>query len=600
MRCISRPGGGFAALTAQLPMLAALGITAIELMPVAQFPGQRNWGYDGVFPYAPAHAYGGPAALRAFIEAAHDAGLSVLLDVVYNHFGPQGNHLRDYARGFFRDDRSTPWGEAIDFRQPWVRRFFIDNALMWLRDYGFDGLRLDAVHAIDDDRFLQQLADEVRAVAPHAPGAGERTQPGAVAARRLPGQWNDDFHNALHVMLTGEQEGYYAAYAGRAEALLARCLAEGFAWQGEPDLRGDPRGEPSADLSPARFVVFAQNHDQVGNRAFGERLSMLTDPAPLRAALALTLLTPMIPLLFMGEPWQAQSPFLFFTDYAPPLDEAVREGRRREFARFQRLCRRRRARVFRTRTMRRPCRRRTRRRPAMIPGRSTGCAARVSSSACAGAICSRACCRRGRWRARAGPRRGAGGLAVAIGPMVDRDQRGPCAGGACGAGRRVRRGAGRCRDAAGRRRRAGLLDRRMNTDAAVRRRPAVRACWSAGPTWPVPRARSRRTCCAPCWRGCSARRCPSTLACARPAADSCWRCRRQPARRAGWMSRAQRCPPVPMRRALARAGPAGLLAVAPGRPATGGCGGATACLVAAGHAARLGPVGAGLQPARAR
>ncbi|MDV3514053.1 malto-oligosyltrehalose trehalohydrolase [Stenotrophomonas sp. C1657] len=327
--------GGLAALTAQLPMLAATGITAIELMPVAQFPGQRNWGYDGVFAYAPANAYGGPSALKAFVDAAHDAGLSVLLDVVYNHFGPQGNHLRDYARGFFRDDHSTPWGEAIDFRQPWVRRFFIDNALMWLRDYGFDGLRLDAVHAIDDDRFLQQLADEVHAAVPqaHLILENERNQ-----ARWLrgayQGQWNDDFHNALHVMLTGEQEGYYAAYAGRAETLLARCLAEGFAWQGEPDLHGQPRGEPSGDLSPARFVVFAQNHDQVGNRAFGERLSMLVEPVSLRAALALTLLTPMVPLLFMGEPWQARSPFLFFTDYAPPLDEAVREGRRREFSGF--------------------------------------------------------------------------------------------------------------------------------------------------------------------------------------------------------------------------------------------------------------------------
>ena len=201
-------GGGFAALTAQLPMLAALGITAIELMPVAQFPGQRNWGYDGVFPYAPAHAYGGPAALRAFIEAAHDAGLSVLLDVVYNHFGPQGNHLRDYARGFFRDDRSTPWGEAIDFCQPRVRRFFIDNALMRLRDYGFDGLSLDAVHAIDDDRFLQQLADEVRAVAPHAHLVLENERNQARWLRgAYQGQWNDDFHNALHVMLTGGQEG---------------------------------------------------------------------------------------------------------------------------------------------------------------------------------------------------------------------------------------------------------------------------------------------------------------------------------------------------------------------------------------------------------
>ncbi|WP_164280160.1 malto-oligosyltrehalose trehalohydrolase [Stenotrophomonas indicatrix] len=327
--------GGFAALVAQLPMLASLGITAIELMPVAQFPGQHNWGYDGVFSYAPAQAYGGPNALKEFVDAAHGAGLAVLLDVVYNHFGPQGNHLPLYARGFFRSDRSTPWGDAIDFRQHWVQRFFIDNALMWLQEYRFDGLRLDAVHAINDDLFLLQLADAVRASVPHAHlmVENERNQ-----ARWLRGtfraQWNDDFHNALHVMLTGEHEGYYAAYAGCPERLLARCLSEGFAWQGEPDMQGRPRGEPSSDLPPSCFVVFLQNHDQVGNRAFGERLSVLVEPSQLRAALALTLLTPMIPLLFLGEPWQAQSPFLFFTDYAPPLDDAVRNGRRREFSAF--------------------------------------------------------------------------------------------------------------------------------------------------------------------------------------------------------------------------------------------------------------------------
>ncbi|MBO1749873.1 malto-oligosyltrehalose trehalohydrolase [Stenotrophomonas indicatrix] len=327
--------GGFAALTAQLPMLVATGFTAIELMPVAQFPGTRNWGYDGVFPYAPAQAYGGPEALKRFVDAAHAAGLAVLLDVVYNHFGPQGNHLAQYAKGFFHSGRSTPWGEAIDFEQPQVQRFYIDNALMWLQEYRFDGLRLDAVHAIDDDRFLQQLSDAIRGEVPHAHLVleNERNQ-----ARWLRGayqaQWNDDFHNALHVLLTGEHEGYYAAYAGRAEALLARCLAEGFAWQGEPDLRGEARGEPSGDLPPSRFVVFAQNHDQVGNRAFGERWSQLLDPPALRMATALTVLTPMVPLLFMGEPWQATSPFLFFTDYRAPLDEAVREGRRREFAGF--------------------------------------------------------------------------------------------------------------------------------------------------------------------------------------------------------------------------------------------------------------------------
>lgn len=327
--------GGFDALIAQLPMLAETGITAIELMPVAQFPGNRNWGYDGVFPYAPAQAYGGPDALKGFVDAAHAAGMAVLLDVVYNHFGPQGNHLAQYAKAFFRSGHSTPWGEAIDFSQPQVQRFFIDNALMWLQEYRFDGLRLDAVHAIADDSFLQQLSDAVRAQVPHACLVLENEQNQAHWLRgAYQAQWNDDFHNALHVLLTGENEGYYAAYAGRAEALLARCLAEGFAWQGEPDLHGVSRGEASADLPPSRFVVFAQNHDQVGNRAFGDRLSTLVSPPQLRMATALTVLTPMVPLLFMGEPWQATLPFLFFTDFEAPLDEAVREGRRREFAGF--------------------------------------------------------------------------------------------------------------------------------------------------------------------------------------------------------------------------------------------------------------------------
>lgn len=332
--------GGFDGLRAQLPALAAMGITALELMPVAQFPGRRNWGYDGVFPYAPAEAYGRPEALKALIDAAHAHGLAVLLDVVYNHFGPMGNLLARYAPSFFDPDRTTPWGAAIDFNQAQVRRFFIDNALMWLHEYRFDGLRLDAVHAIDPDAFLQQLSDEVHAsVGPsrhvHLVLENERNQ-----ARWLRGgyeaQWNDDYHNALHVLLTGEHEGYYADYAGPglAASLLARCLGEGFAWQGQKTPRGVARGEPSGDLAPARFVAFAQNHDQVGNRAFGERLSTLVPPAQARLATALTVLVPMVPLLFMGEPWQAQTPFLFFTDFPPPLDEAVREGRRREFAAF--------------------------------------------------------------------------------------------------------------------------------------------------------------------------------------------------------------------------------------------------------------------------
>ena len=332
--------GGCAGLQAQLPALAAMGITAIELMPVAQFPGRRNWGYDGVFPFAPAEAYGPPDALKRLVDEAHRQGIAVLLDVVYNHFGPQGNHLQRYAPTFFAADTHTPWGAAIDFTQPAVQQFFIDNALMWLHEYRFDGLRLDAVHAIAPQAFLQQLADAVRGSVPagrhvHLVLENEHNQ-----AHWLRGtfdaQWNDDFHNALHVLLTGEVEGYYAAYSGpgRAAHLLARCLAEGFAWQGEATADGRVRGEPSVDVPPERFVVFAQNHDQIGNRAFGDRLITQVSLERYRAALALTLLTPMVPLVFMGEPWGARQPFQFFTDFDAPLDEAVREGRRNEFAAF--------------------------------------------------------------------------------------------------------------------------------------------------------------------------------------------------------------------------------------------------------------------------
>ena len=330
--------GGYAGLQAQLPALAAMGITAIELMPVAEFPGRRNWGYDGVLPYAPASAYGTPRELKALVDAAHAQGLMVLLDVVYNHFGPDGNYLHAYAPAFFRDDAPTPWGEAIDFRQPAVRRYYLDNALMWLREYRFDGLRLDAVHAIVPNAFLGELRAGIVAAMPagqpvHLVLENEANQ-ASLLAGGYTAQWNDDFHNALHVLLTGEDEGYYAGFADDPTAHLMRVLAEGFAWQGEADPHGKPRGEPSAGLSPDHFVIFAQNHDQIGNRAFGERLRTLVSEPRLRAALALTALTPMIPLFFMGEPWGARAPFLFFTDFAPPLDETVREGRRREFARF--------------------------------------------------------------------------------------------------------------------------------------------------------------------------------------------------------------------------------------------------------------------------
>ncbi|AKS18839.1 malto-oligosyltrehalose trehalohydrolase [Xanthomonas campestris pv. campestris] len=330
--------GGYAGVQAQLPQLAAMGITAIELMPLSAFPGAHNWGYDGVLPYAPAEAYGTPDELKALIDAAHGHGLMVLLDVVYNHFGPDGNYLGSYASAFFNEDKPTPWGAAIDFRKPPVQRYFLDNALMWLHEYGFDGLRLDAVHAITPNAFLDTLRETIEASLPagrhvHLVLENEANQASQLD-RGYTAQWDDDFHNALHVLLTGEEEGYYAAFADQPTQHLARVLGEGFAYQGQPDPRGHVRGEPSGALPPHKFVIFAQNHDQIGNRACGERLSVLVSPQRLRAALALTALTPMIPLFFMGEPWGATQPFLFFTDFGPPLDDAVREGRRREFAHF--------------------------------------------------------------------------------------------------------------------------------------------------------------------------------------------------------------------------------------------------------------------------
>ena len=332
--------GGFAGIGDALPALVDLGVTAIELMPVNAFSGTRNWGYDGVLPYAPAAAYGTPDELKALIDRAHALGLSVFLDVVYNHFGPDGNYLPGIAPDFFDADRHTPWGDAIAFRRDEVAHFFIDNARMWIEDYRFDGLRFDAVHAIGDDRFLDRLAAEIRA------GAGDRhvhlvlENEGNDAERlgdeQFDAQWNDDFHNVLHVLLTGESGAYYQDFADHPAERLARCLAEGFIYQGEgsPNHDGKPRGKPSGHLSPARFVAFLQNHDQVGNRALGERLMLLTDTARLKAATGLLLLCPQIPLLFMGEEVGSRSPFLFFTDFHDELADAVREGRRKEFAKF--------------------------------------------------------------------------------------------------------------------------------------------------------------------------------------------------------------------------------------------------------------------------
>ena len=332
--------GGFAGVVEQLPALQALGITAIELMPVAEFPGDRSWGYDGVLPYAPEAAYGGPDALKALIDTAHGLGLCVILDVVYNHFGPDGNYLGLFAPDFFRHDRQTPWGDAIDFRRPQVRRFFIENALYWLNEFRFDGLRFDAAHAIKDATFLDEMAAEIRGAAEPERHVWLVLENGDNQASHLTrgfdAQWNDDVHHSLHVLLTDERGGYYEDFDAAPAEQLARALREGFAYQGEPSKHagGEARGEPSGHLPPTAFVDCLQNHDQTGNRAMGERLTALVDPAALRAAVSLLLLSPHIPLIFMGEEVGSRTPFFYFTDHGPELAEAVKEGRRKEFAGF--------------------------------------------------------------------------------------------------------------------------------------------------------------------------------------------------------------------------------------------------------------------------
>lgn len=336
--------GTFAAAIEKLDHLADLGITAIEIMPVAQFSGDRGWGYDGVLPYAPHRAYGGPDGLKALVDAAHARGLMVLLDVVYNHFGPDGNFISLYAPDFFHRGKHTPWGPAIAFEADPVRRFFVENALYWLEEYNLDGLRLDAVDHVADD-LLDDIGQRVRAAFPgrhihlttednrNVTFLHQRGENGAVPG--FTAEWNDDFHSIAHVIATGETDGYFADFADDPTGKLARALAEGFAYQGEVSPQwGRPRGEPSASLPPTAFVDFLQNHDQVGNRAFGERLPTLASPGMLRVLTAMLLLSPHVPLLFMGEEFDEDRPFLFFTDFHGDLAKAVTEGRRREFASF--------------------------------------------------------------------------------------------------------------------------------------------------------------------------------------------------------------------------------------------------------------------------
>ena len=340
LECHAGTLGGFAGVIERLPTIAAAGITAIELMPVGAFGGTRGWGYDGVLPYAVQEDYGSPAELRRLVDTAHGLGVSVFLDVVYNHFGPDGNYLGAYAADFFDAEVHTPWGGAVAVERAPVARFFVDNALMWLRDYRIDGLRFDAVHAIGNPAFLDAMAAEIRAALPdrhvHLVLENEENDAARLRDGGFDAQWNDDFHNVMHVLLTGETSAYYADFADRPAERLARCLAEGFIYQGEASANhdGKPRGSASAHLSPTRFVAFLQNHDQVGNRAMGERLIALTDKAKLRTATALLLLCPQVPLLFMGEEEGSETPFLFFTDFHDELADAVREGRRKEFAKF--------------------------------------------------------------------------------------------------------------------------------------------------------------------------------------------------------------------------------------------------------------------------
>ncbi|OGA52032.1 MAG: malto-oligosyltrehalose trehalohydrolase [Betaproteobacteria bacterium RIFCSPLOWO2_12_FULL_63_13] len=350
------PEGTFATAVERLDYLVQLGVTALEIMPVADFPGRRNWGYDGVLPFAPDGSYGTPDELKRLVEQAHLRGLMVFLDVVYNHFGPEGNYLHAYAPQFFNPEHHTPWGAAINFDAAdsrTVRDFFVQNALYWIEEYRFDGLRLDAVHAIADDSdpdIVTEIALALRA----GPGRerkvhlileNDRNQArylrrdAACRAVQASAQWNDDIHHAFHILITGERDGYYEDYAARPLWYLGRSLAQGFGYQGEISHHRDGavRGEPSAHLPPAAFVSFLQTHDQVGNRALGERLCAIARPPALRAAVACVLLAPSPPMLFMGEEFAASTPFQFFCDFGSELAAAVTQGRRREFARFERF-----------------------------------------------------------------------------------------------------------------------------------------------------------------------------------------------------------------------------------------------------------------------
>jgi maltooligosyltrehalose trehalohydrolase len=348
------PEGNFAGLTGKLDHFKETGVTAIQLMPVAQTPGRRTWGYDGVLPYAPNNAYGTPGELKALIDGAHARGLMIFLDVVYNHFGPSGNFLPVYAEHFFTSRHQTPWGAGFNFdgltEGDAVREFFIQNALYWLEEYHFDGLRFDAVHTIidsSDRHFLEEIAGRIRSAFPYRAihlilenennEASRLIRGGDGEALEFDAQWNDDIHHCWHRLLTGETDGYYADYGGDTIQRLGRSLTEGFCYQGEFSLHFErKRGEKTNGLPPQAFVAFLQNHDQIGNRAQGDRLNASAGDAKLPLARALLLLSPQIPMIFMGEEWGATTPFQYFVDFEndKELEQSIRAGRTREFAGF--------------------------------------------------------------------------------------------------------------------------------------------------------------------------------------------------------------------------------------------------------------------------
>ena len=339
------PEGTYAAAARRLSAVAELGVTVVELMPVSSFSGRWGWGYDGVAHFAPHPAYGTPDDLRAFVDEAHRHGLAVILDVVYNHFGPAGNYLAAFSPEYFTEEIQNAWGDALNFRHPAMRRYVLDNARMWLTDFRFDGLRLDATHAVADPserHILQELADLAHGLTPRKfiVAEDERNDPAVVGRLGVDAQWADDFHHAAHVTVTGERDGYYASYAPGTRT-MADTILRGWLYEGQRyPATGEARGKPATGVPAEALVYCLQNHDQVGNRALGDRLPTMLEAsgvgvAPARALAAVLLFLPMTPMLFMGEEWAASSPFQYFTDHDAELGVLISRGRREEFNKFK-------------------------------------------------------------------------------------------------------------------------------------------------------------------------------------------------------------------------------------------------------------------------